>query len=180
MGAGMYAPQAFQQTYPGFNAGQQAAAQSVGIQSWAQQAQAGNDLTVAGYNAGLAALSGHLTRESEAEQFNSSGVLLSGSPLAQLNQTRQLAIGQINQIQQQGLLQATLGNTQANQTINQGTAALTGNLTNWNSGYANAVTTKENQEAQDVASVFGLGGQALGTANSVVSLANGINKLFGT
>ena len=102
-------------------------------------------------------MSGKLTLGNQAEQYSAGGVELQGSPLIALQQTRSLAAAQINNIQQQGLLGATLSNTQANQSINTGISSLTGNQTQWNSGYANAVTTKENQEQQDAIEGLTLG-----------------------
>ena len=157
---------------PGLMASETMQGQNYGLQAQNQQLQAGNAISQAGYNAGLTALQGHLTRENEAEQFNGGGVLLEGSPLAQLEQTRQLALSQINNIQQQGMLQGQTYNTEANQTLNQGAAQLLGMSNNYQVGQANAQISDTNNQAnlewqgiQDVGKIAaqtGTGQQVMG------------------
>jgi hypothetical protein len=147
---GMNAGSVYAAQQPGMAAGMASSAQNVGIQAGAQEEQAGNEMQVAGYNSGLAALEGHLTRENQAEDYNASGVLLQGSPLAQLEQTRQLASAQVSQIQNQGLMQAQLEDTNANQTINSGRAAMLGTMNQELQGQENANIEQENVGANDL------------------------------
>jgi hypothetical protein len=151
------AGKAYAATAPGVAATQEMSAQSTGIQAGGQEQQAQNELQVAGYDAGLQALQGHLGRENQAEGYNASGVLLQGSPLAALEQTRQLAAASIAQTQNQGLLQGQLQDQLSNQTINAGRAGVLGNENSFITGQANANISDQNNEARVAQGLITLG-----------------------
>lgn len=73
-----------------------------------------------------AALEGKMFRENQAQAYNNSGVLLEGSPMKVLENTRQLAQQQVSNIIAQGQLTSQSLLQKGTQTINQGYASLLG------------------------------------------------------
>jgi hypothetical protein len=148
--AGMNAGSVYASTAPGVQSGNVMEAQSGGIQAGVQQEAANNTLNVSNYNASLEALQDVQSLGQTAESFNSSGVMLEGSPMAVLNQQRQLAAAGIGQTMQQGGLQAMMQNTQANQTLNATRAQLIGTDIGYTAGLGQADITQENADATAV------------------------------
>jgi hypothetical protein len=79
-----------------------------------------------GMQANQAALEGATFEGQQAQAYNNSGVLLSGSPMKVLSQTRQLAQQQVNNIIAQGQLTSQSLLQQGTQTLNQGYASILG------------------------------------------------------
>lgn len=130
--------------------------QSVGIKAGAEQQEANNILTQGNYNASLEAFQDHMFRENQAEGFNGSGVLLEGSPMANLQQTKMLADLGVANTQNQALLQSNLTNMEANQTINSGRSQLLGNENQFITGQANADIEQQNVLPKLVGGILGL------------------------
>lgn len=139
----------YQASQPGVAAAEQMTLDNAGLQAGAQQEQSFNELSQGQYNSGLVAFQGHQALANQAEQYNASGVMLNGSPLQVLEQTRQLANAQVANIQNQAMLQAQLYNIQANQTLNAAQANVTGLQNQFNSGLAQANIQGLNVQSND-------------------------------
>lgn len=166
MGFGANASQVYSATYPGFQATQSMAAGDIGAQAGATQEQANNELTVANYNSSLTAFQANQAESNQAETYNAGGVMLSGSPLGVLEQTRQLAGNQIANIQNQALLQSNLTQESAIQTVNNGISTLLGNQESFTAGQANADIQQQNVGAEDAAAALSVFSPALGSIYS--------------
>lgn len=132
-------------------------AQTGGIQAGLDQQQANNTLDVSNYNASMETLAAKQSLGNIAEGFNAGGVLMQGSPMAVLNQARQVAAAGISQTMQQGGLQANVENTKANADINASRAQLLGIANSYTAGLASADITQENADAQAVTGGIGMG-----------------------
>jgi hypothetical protein len=178
--AGTNAGSVYASQYPGVASGEAMSAQTSGIQAGLEQEQANNTLNVGNYNASMETLQDVQSIGNTAESFNAGGVLPQGSPMAVLNQQRELAAAGIGQTMQQAGLQATMQNTQANATINASRAQLLGVANDYTQGLENADITQENADVQDFTGIFGpalsagsaAAGKGIGTAvgNAVLSL----------
>lgn len=166
MVAGLNAGSVYASSYPGVEAGQVMSAQTGGIQAGLDQEQANNTLDVSNYNASMETLQAKQSLGNIAEGFNAGGVLMEGSPMAVLNQERQIAEAGIGQTMQQGGLQAQIENTKANADINATRAQLLGIANQYTSGLASADITQENTEAKDVWGGLSLG---LGAITGAIS-----------
>jgi hypothetical protein len=144
-------------------------AQTGGIQAGLEQQQANNTLNVSNYNASMQTLQDVQSLGNTAESFNSGGVLMQGSPLAVLEQQRQIAAAGIGQTMQQGELQAQIQNTQANQNINATRSALLGISNQYTQGLENADIQQENVLPNDIGSIFGIGEGLAKTASSFMT-----------
>jgi len=153
----MNAGSVYASSYPGVASGEAMAAQTGGIQAGLDQEQANNTLDVSNYNASMETLQAKQSLGNIAEGFNAGGVLMEGSPMAVLNQARQVAEAGINQTMQQGGLQAQVENTKANADINATRAQLLGIANNYTSGLASADITQENADANFATSIAGMG-----------------------
>jgi hypothetical protein len=139
-------------------------AQTGGIQAGLDQEQANNTLDVSNYNASMETLQAKQSLGNIAEGFSAGGVMLGGSPMAVLNQARQVAEAGIDQTLQQGGLQAQVENTKANADINATRAQLLGIANQYTSGLASADITQENADAQAVTTGITLGLGAVAAA----------------
>lgn len=112
-------------------------------------------------------------RENQAQAYNSSGVLLEGTPLAVLEQTRQQGQKQINAVMQQGALTADLLRRNALVTRSQGRAALLGEQNDW-------LTQQAQAKIQSVGQGGFLNSLNSATSSAVNSYAAqaGYSKLF--
>jgi hypothetical protein len=155
--AGTNAGSVYASSYPGVKAGQVMSAQTGGIQAGLDQQQANNTLDVSNYNASMETLAAKQSLGNIAEGFNAGGVLMQGSPMAVLNQARQVAAAGISQTMQQGGLQANVENTKANADINASRAQLLGIANSYTAGLASADITQENADAQAVTGGIGMG-----------------------
>lgn len=153
----MNAGSVYASSYPGVASGEAMAAQTGGIQAGLDQQQANNTLDVSNYNASMETLAAKQSLGNIAEGFNAGGVLMQGSPMAVLNQARQVAAAGIGQTMQQGGLQADVENTKANADINATRAQLLGIANNYTSGLASADITQENADANFATGVLGMG-----------------------
>lgn len=166
---GANAGSVYSSQYPGVEAGEAAQAQTSGIQAGLEQEQANNTLNVGNYNASMETLQDIQSLGNTAESFNSGGVLMQGSPLAVLEQQRQLAAAGIGQTMQQAGLQATMQNTQANQTINATRSQLLGIANNYTQGLENADVEQEDVADKDLGALFsGIGEAASVGANASI------------
>jgi hypothetical protein len=152
--------------WPGVSAGEAMQAQTGGIQSGLEQEQAQNTLNVSNFNSSMQTLQDVQSIGNTAESFNAGGVFMQGSPLAVVNQERQLAAAGINQTMQQGGLQAQIQNTQANQTINATRSQLLGISNDYTQGLANADIQQEDTADRDLSAIFGIGSSLVKTAAS--------------
>jgi len=147
-------------------------AQESGIQAGLQQQAANNTLNVSNYDASMQTLQAKQNLANTAETYNAGGVLMQGSPLGMLEQSRQLAAGQINQIMQQGSLQALMQNTAAVAGINTTRSQLLGTDNSFTSGLANADVEQENVLDEDLSSLFGGVGRAAVLGTNLANITN--------
>lgn len=97
-----------------------------------------------GMQAEQAALEGASFREQQAQAYNNSGVLVEGSPMKVLEQTRQLAQQQVSNIIAQGQLTSQSLLQKSTQTINQGYASLLGQNNDYLTQLAQAKISSSN------------------------------------
>lgn len=109
-------------------------------------------------NAENAAIEGKTFREQQAQGYNNSGVLLEGSPMKVLEQTRQMAQNQVNSIISTGQQTSNQLLTQANQTLNAGYVGLLGQSNDYLTSLAQAkiasATNTTNGLAGDLTQLF--------------------------
>ena len=107
------------------------ASQQIYTQDFQQNAsldeeQAGLTEQTAALNAENAAIEGRDMMGQQAQGYNNSGVLLQGTPMKVIAQTQSLANEQVSNIIAQGQASSNSSLIQANQTLNNGYAALLG------------------------------------------------------
>lgn len=131
-------------------------------------------------NAQQTAFQAHQFRENQANAYNGSGILLEGSPMLVLDQTRQLAQQQINQIMKQGAAYNDLALRQAMITRNQGRAAILGQQAQFDSqamqfGAQSDAFNAEQNQARILAQPI----QQSGLANALSSVGDLLNLFSG-
>lgn len=85
-----------------------------------------------------AAIEGKAFREEQAQGYNNSGVMLEGSPMKVLEQTRNMASEQVSNIIAQGQFSSQSLLMQSTQTLNQGYASLLGQNNDYQTSLAQA------------------------------------------
>lgn len=105
--------------------------QNVDLQSRMYNEQGDIALSEATRSAAKTAREGKAYRENQANTYNNSGVMLEGSPMLVLNETRRLVEEETNAIVDRGKAQARLFRYQAQVANNEGRAAILGSQMNY-------------------------------------------------
>lgn len=113
-------------------------------------------------------------RESQAQKYNASGVLIDGSPMAVLSDTVRKGNEEIDAIMKRGEAMSNLYRMRARQTRNAGTGSLLGSLFGAGSGLANSFIMGNKL------GLFGNGGTTTGNTATPLPPTVSINPAIGT
>lgn len=161
-GAGS-APQTFQNSQGAFNAAQAMQMKSLDSQQQMQNQQADEAVVESSEAAKQIAEQAKTARETQALTYDSSGILLEGTPMKVLNRTRELAQQEIAAVQRRGAAQANLFRMQGMIGSNEGRAQLLGAQMNFQAQQAQASMAAAAQKSASWQSLLsGLGGAMTG------------------